>query len=97
MGTLFSLLAMAAGLVSLGCFILVIIAMFQNNQQTLAIVCLVLLLCVGLGALIAFVFGWIRSSEWGITKIMAVWTAAILIGIVFRIAAGASGIGIGAL
>jgi hypothetical protein len=92
MGMGFSVLGWLAGIVSLVCFILVIIAMFQNQQGTLAIVCLVLLLC-GIGFLIAFIFGWIRSGEWGITKIMMIWTGAIIVGIICNIVAGALGAG----
>lgn len=66
---------------SLVCFILVVIKMFQNNQTGLGIACLLLCWCVG--PLIAFVYGWIKSSEWNIKNIMLIWSglfaAAILL------------------
>jgi hypothetical protein len=63
------------------CFILVVIAMFKNNQTGLGIVCLVGLLC-GIGGLIAFIYGWIKSGEWNLKTVMLVWTAAIVIGLI---------------
>jgi hypothetical protein len=70
-----------ASLASLVCFILVVVKMFQKNQTTLGIVSLVLVLCCGIGGLIAFVYGWIKSGEWQIMPIMLVWTGAIIVGI----------------
>jgi hypothetical protein len=92
MATGFSLLSYLAGIASVVCFILVIIAMFQNQQSTLAIVCLVLI-CIGIGVLIAFVFGWMKASEWGIGKIMMIWTAALIAGFICHIIAVALGAG----
>lgn len=80
MGIAFQGLQGLAGLASLVCFILVIVAMFQNNQATMGILCLVLLLCL-VGGLVAFVYGWMKSSEWNIKNIMIIWTIAIVIGL----------------
>ena len=63
-----------SGVASLGwliCFILILVKMFQNGQTILAIVCLV---CCGFGGLIAFIFGWMKSGEWGTKNIMIIWT-----------------------
>lgn len=79
MDTLALILGSLAGLVSLVCYVLVIIQMFQHGQTGLAVVCLVLLLCCGLGGLIAFVFGWMRARDWNITNLMTVWTVAFVI------------------
>ncbi len=56
MALLLGILSMLFGLGSLVCFILVIIKMFQHGDSTLAIVCLVLIIC-GIGPLIAYVMG----------------------------------------
>jgi hypothetical protein len=83
MATGFTILGYLAGILSLICFILVVMAMFQNDQRTMGIVCLALFFCTGLGYLLALIYGWIKSSEWGITRLMMLWTAAIVAGIVF--------------
>ena len=71
-----------AGLGSLICFILVLVQMFKSGQTALGVACIVLLFCVGIGGLIAFIYGWIKNQEWGFTTVMLVWTACIVIGIV---------------
>jgi hypothetical protein len=78
------------GIGSLVCFILVIIKMFQVGEQTMGIVCIVLVLCC-IGGLVAFVYGWINANKWGITNIMWIWTGLIIGGIVLNIIALASG------
>ncbi len=63
-----------SGVASLGwivCFILIVIKMFQKGQTVLGIVCI---LCCGIGGIIAFVYGWMKSGEWDIRNIMIVWT-----------------------
>ena len=69
-----------AGIASLICFILVVVAMFQRQQTGLGIACIVLLFCFGIGALIAFIYGWMKSSEWNLKNVMIIWTIAIVIG-----------------
>lgn len=95
MALLLGILSMLFGLGSLVCFILVIIKMFQHGDSTLAIVCLVLIIC-GIGPLIAFVMGWIRAGAWGIQNIMMAWTGCILGAIVCNLAGAALGGGFGA-
>ncbi len=85
MSMLFQALNLVAGLVSLVCFIMVIIAMFKSGDTTLGIVCIVLSLCGGLGALIAFVMGWVNAAKWNVQKIMPIWTGAVIAGIVLAI------------
>jgi hypothetical protein len=70
-----------AGIVSLVCFIMVLIRIFQSGQTALGVVCIVLLFCVGIGSLIAFVYGWMRAKDWNITNLMIIWSVAIVIGI----------------
>ena len=47
----------------------------------MGIVCLVLLLCFGIGGLVVFVLGWINANKWNIKNLMLIWTG-IVVGIV---------------
>lgn len=80
--TLSQILLGVAGLVNLICFIMVVIQMFQRGATTMGIVCIVLALCCGLGGLIAFIFGWVKAGQWNISKLMTVWTVAVVIEVV---------------
>jgi hypothetical protein len=75
-------LSSVAGLGSLVCYILVLVAMFQRGQSGLAIVCLLLTLCCGIGALVVFIYGWVRAREWKLQNVMIVWTCAVILGII---------------
>ena len=61
-------LAIACGIASLVFFVMVVIQMFKRDQSTLGIVCIILTLCTGVGPLIAFIFGWMKATEWDIKK-----------------------------
>jgi hypothetical protein len=52
-----------AGLGCLVCYILVLIHLFQSEETGLAIVCIVLTFVCGIGALIAFIKGWMTSAR----------------------------------
>jgi hypothetical protein len=67
------------GLIELVCFILVIMAMFQNGQTGLGVACLVGLILCGVGLLVGFVYGWIKATEWKLNNIMLVWTGCIVV------------------
>jgi hypothetical protein len=73
------LLSALAGIVSLVCLIMVVVAIFQHGETTFGIVSLLLLLVCGIGGLMLFVYGWMRSSEWGLKNIMIIWSIAILV------------------
>ena len=77
-GALLGLLVLAAFIVSLVCLIMVIVKMFQNDQSTLGIVTIILILCTGIGSLIAFVVGWMNAAKWNIRNLMLAWTGAII-------------------
>jgi hypothetical protein len=68
-----------SSLVSLVCFVLVVIEMLQRGAVAIAVTCILLSLCCGIGGLIAFVYGWMRSSDWNIAHIMKVWTVAFIV------------------
>lgn len=81
---LFQVLSWIASLAALVCFIMVVVAMFKAGDTTLGIVCIVLAICgFGLGALIAFVMGWVNAGKWNVQKIMPIWTAAAIAWILF--------------
>jgi hypothetical protein len=66
------------GLISFVCYIMVIMQMFQHNQAGLGVACLVGFILCGIGVLFAFIYGWMKSSEWNINNVMLVWTAAFV-------------------
>lgn len=71
-----------ASLASFVCFILVLVQMFKRAGVGLGIVGII---TCGLGA---FIWGWIKAKELGLTKLMLGWTAAIGVGIVCNVIAG---------
>ena len=79
--------AILIGLVQLVCLVLVIVEMFKRGETAIGIVCAVLSLCTGIGALIAFVYGWIKSSEWGLRKVMLAWTICLVLNLALAFAA----------
>lgn len=79
--------AILIGLAQLVCLVLVIVEMFKRGETTIGIVCVVLSLCTGIGALIAFVYGWIKSSEWGLWNVMLAWTICLVLNLVLAFAA----------
>jgi hypothetical protein len=78
--------AFLIGLAQLVCLVIVIVEMFKRGETAIGIVCAVLSLC-SIGALIAFVYGWIKSSEWGLRKVMLAWTICLVINLVLAFAA----------
>jgi hypothetical protein len=90
MGALIQILSLVLSLVSLVCFVMVLVQMFQHGQTGLGIACIVLALC-GIGVLIAFVYGWIKSNEWNIKNLMLAWTGAIVVNILLSIVGIATG------
>ncbi len=39
----------------------------------------------GIGGLVAFVYGWMKHREWGITNIMYAWTGCIAVAVLGNI------------
>ena len=74
-------LALAAGLVSLVCWIMVLIKMFPAEgalKGVLAIIC----------GLYAFVWGWMNAGRFGLRNIMLIWTVAIIISVIANMMSG---------
>jgi hypothetical protein len=83
---LIGLLAVVCGIGSLVCLILVIVKMFQKGDTTMGIVCIVTTVLCGIGALITFVYGWMKSGEWDTKNIMLAWTGSIVLGVLLQVA-----------
>lgn len=84
LGVGFFVLQAISWVLSLGaliCFIMVLVQMFKRGQTGLGIACIVLTFC-GIGPLVALVYGWIKSSEWGIQKLMLAWTALAVLSVI---------------
>jgi hypothetical protein len=82
MPVLASILSGVGGLISLVCFILVLVKMFQNGKTGLGIACIVLFFCCGIGGLVAYIYGWVGSGDWDLRNVMLAWTVGIILGIV---------------
>jgi hypothetical protein len=66
-------------LVSLGCYFYVIYKMFDAAESVIGIVCLVGVCVLGLGGIVAFVYGWIKAWEWEIVPVMAIWSGCVVV------------------
>lgn len=84
MGGLLALVAMACGIGSLVCFILVLIQMFNHGQTGLGIACIVLLFVCGIGGLVTFIVGWMNATRWQIQNVMLAWTGCVVVGILVQ-------------
>lgn len=79
---LFVSLSGIAGLVSLVCFIIVLLKIFESGQTGPGIACIVLLFCIGIGGIIALIIGWQNADRWRIRNVMMIWTVAIVVSLV---------------
>ena len=74
-------LALAASLVSLVCWIMVLIKMFPAEgalKGILAIIC----------GLYAFIWGWMNAGRFNLRNIMLIWTVAIIISVIGNMMSG---------
>jgi hypothetical protein len=79
MGTILSILASVIGLVAFGCFIYVLIKLFQNEgtgKGILGLIC----------GLYTLVWGWMNAAKLGIRNIMLIWTAALILAVILNVA-----------
>jgi hypothetical protein len=68
-------------LVMLGCYFFVIYKMFDAAETVIGIVCLVGACLLGLGGIVAFVYGWMKAWEWEIVPVMAIWSVCVVLNI----------------
>jgi hypothetical protein len=78
-------ISFALGLVSLVCFLFVIYTMFNNAESVMGIVCLVGICLLGIGGIVAFVYGWIKARDWEIVPVMGIWSGCIALQIVLAV------------
>ncbi len=67
----------AAAIVSLVCWIMTLIQMFQKESIVLGILGI---LC----SLWAFIWGWMNTAKTGQKNIMLIWTIAIIVTVIFQ-------------
>jgi hypothetical protein len=73
------ILSTIAGIAAFICWILILVAMFQNGRAGWAIFCIITAVLCGIGYLITFLYGWFRCSELRVTNIMLFWTLLLAI------------------
>jgi len=78
-------ISIALGLVSLLCCLFVIYTMFNNAESVIGIICVVGICVLGLGGIVAFVYGWIKAREWEIVPVMGIWSGCIVLQIIVLI------------
>jgi hypothetical protein len=79
MAFLFIGLALLTSLVSIGCWIFVLVKMFQNETPMYGIFGII---C----GLYALVWGWQNADKLNIRNIMMIWTACVILGIILNVA-----------
>ncbi len=73
------------GISSFICLIISFVRMFQNGKTAIGLLCIILSIFSGIGPIIAFIYCWVKVSEFGINKLMKFWTFCILINIILSI------------
>ena len=63
------------------CLIISFVRMFQNKKTAIGLICILLTIFSGFGPIISYIYSWVKSSEFGIKKLMKVWTYSILLNI----------------
>jgi hypothetical protein len=71
----------AISIVSIVCFIYIVIKFFTTGHTGWGIASLVGLCVCGIGGLIALVGGWLKSTEMNVRPVMLIWTVAVIAGI----------------
>lgn len=74
-------------IITLVCWILVLIRLFQTGRTGVAIASLLLSLC-GIGPLVALIYGWLHVDELRVRNIVYLWTACLAAGIILGCAGG---------
>lgn len=62
--------------------ILVIVKMFQNDKTGLGIVSVIGTFVCGFGYILTLIFGWQNRQPWSLQKIMPIYTACFVLGVV---------------
>ena len=75
-------LSSVLGVVELLFYFYVIFLMFNNAETVIGVVCLIGLCLLGLGGLVAFVYGWMKAWEWEIVPVMTLWSGVGVVHII---------------
>ena len=77
MAVVMSIIVALVTIVSLVCWVMILIKIFKENVGLgiLGIVC----------SLFAFIYGWVKVKEYDAQKIMVVWTIATVVGILAQL------------
>ena len=78
MEVLIALLALAAGLASAVCWIWTIVVAFKEGDGPL-------LGILSICGIVGFIIGWVHHRPWSHTRVMVVWSIAIVAGIVLQV------------
>lgn len=70
-------------IVSFFCFVLVLVKMFQHKEFAVGTITFVSFAIIGLGQLVALIFGWMKADDWKIRMLMTVYTATLIGGLLF--------------
>ncbi len=73
------------GVCSFVCLIISFVRMFQNKKTAIALICIFLSIFSGIGTIIAFIYSWVKVSEFGIKKLMKFWTYCWLLQVILTI------------
>lgn len=65
-------------------YIQVLMKIFQSGDTTMGIICLVTVVCCGLGGLITFIVGWVRQEQYGTQKLMPTWTIIVILHLIIN-------------
>lgn len=93
MAEILQILGATCGIVSLICYIFVVVKMFQEGDTVMGIICAVGFFVCGVGVLVAFVYGWMKSSVWELKPVMLAWTGFWIAGFILNVIAGTMGAG----
>jgi heme A synthase len=85
MESLNMLLQVGLGITSLVCLVMVIIEMFAQGGTGLGIATIVLTFLCGIGALIAFIWGWVAAGR---PKLMMTWTVVWVLSFILQVTLG---------
>jgi hypothetical protein len=93
-GFLFLLLPVGIlAIAQLACLGLVIAEMFKQGQTGMGVACVALCFCAGFGSLFAHIYGWVKSSQWGLRTLMLVWTGCFVVNLVLVAVVGLASVG----
>ena len=71
------ILGIVISLASIACWIYVEVKVFQSGNILMGI--------LGICPLVAFIYGWVKSSELDIQKVMLAWTVLWIVGIIVNV------------